>query len=429
MAPQSTNRRTFLKSTMAAVAAPMIVPSSVLGLGDSTAPSERVTLGAIGVGNRGRSNLGHFHEEKRTQVVAVCDVDQNHRESARKMTGLEQDASYNHFMDVINRDDIDAVSIASPDHWHVIHTIEAAKSGKDIFCEKPASVCIAEGRKMADAVTKYDRVMQMGTWRRSLAGCRTACELVRNGYIGELQTIECGVPEGYHVKGDFKPGHPVEPVPKELDYDLWLGPAPDAPYTPGRCHFNFRWLLDYSAGYITDWGAHYYDIGQWGNNTDHTGPVHISGAAEFPKSGLYDASVKHLIEYEYASGVRMVAFSSSDGSRYGMKFIGTEGWIHVESNDISSGPEGIAKIELKDTDTRLYTSDNHIVNFIDCVYSRGETAAPMESGHRTATICHLGHIATTLKRPLEWDPENEKFVGDREANALRERPMRGTWTI
>ena len=429
MPETKTSRRTFLKSTAAAVAAPMVVPSTALGLGESTAPSERVTLGAIGVGGRGTGNLGALLSDNRVQVLAVCDVDKHHRDRARKKAGLNKDSGYNHFMEVINRDDIDAVSIGSPDHWHAIQTIEAAKSGKDIFCEKPASLTISEGRKMADAVHKHERVLQMGTWRRSLAGCRKACELVRNGYIGELQTIECAVPEGYHIKGNFKPGHPTEAVPKHLDYDLWLGPAPEAPYTPGRVHFNFRWLLDYSAGYITDWGAHYYDIGQWANDTDHTGPVRVSGTAEFPQHGFYDASVKHLLDFEYANGVRMIALSTSDSSRYGMKFIGSEGWVHVESNTITSGPESIATIELKDSDTRLYTSDNHMRNFIDCVYSRETTAAPIESGHRTATICHLGHIASTLRRPLEWDPEKEKFVGDKEANALRERPMRGEWAI
>ena len=237
------------------------------------------------------------------------------------------------------------------------------------------------------------------------------------------------MPEGYSIKGDLDPSHPVMDVPDGFDYDRWLGPAPEKPYTPGRCHFNFRWILDYSAGYITDWGAHYYDIAQWGNNTDDTGPVRIAGHAEFPRKGLYDACVKHLIEFEYANGVRLIALSSSDGSKCGVRFIGNEGWIHVESTKIASSPESLATVELKDSDVRLYESTNHIHNFVDCVLDRTTPAASMETGHRSASICHLGHIATTLRRELSWDPVKEKFRNDRQANALRDRPMRAPWRL
>ncbi len=216
-------------------------------------------------------------------------------------------------------------------------------------------------------------------------------------------------------------------MPEGFDYDRWLGPAPEKPYTPARCHFNFRWLLDYSEGYISDWGAHYYDIGQWGNNTDDTGPVRIAGTAEFPRDGFFDAAVKHLIDFEYANGVHLIALSSSDSKHYGIRFNGSEGFIHVESNDITSDIEGINDVQLKDTDQRLYASDNHIADFVNCIKSRERPAAPIEVGHRTATICHLGHIATTLKRELHWDPAKEEFKGDDDANALRERPMRGNW--
>ncbi len=407
----------------------MIIPASALGRNGATPANERVTLGCIGVGNRGTSNMRHFFQEPRTQIVAVCDVDRAHRERARAHTELPADAAYRDFRELLARDDIDAVSIGTPDHWHAINTVEAAKAGKDIFCEKPVSLMIAQGRKMADAVQAHDRILQVGTWRRSTEPCRRACELVRNGYIGKLHTIEAGVPEGYYVKGDLDPSHPVMNVPEGLDYDLWLGPAPKKPYTPGRCHFNFRWILDYSAGYITDWGAHYYDVGQWGNNTDDTGPIRVAGYAEFPRKGLYDASVKHLIEFEYANGVRMIALSTSDGSRHGVRFIGTEGWIHVESTKITSNPESLATVELKDSDTRLYASANHIYNFIDCVLDRTTPAAPIETGHRSASICHLGHIATTLKRELSWDPVKEEFPNDPQANALRDRPMRKPWRL
>jgi hypothetical protein len=420
------SRRHFLK-TAAAVAAPMVVPATVLGRDGVAAPSERMTLGCIGVGNRGTGNLNHFLSEPRTQVLAVCDVDRTHRERARELAGLDVNSAYIHFQDVINRDDIDVVSIGTPDHWHAINTIAAANAGKDIFCEKPVSLTIAEGRKMVDAVKANDTILQVGTWRRSIGECRHACELVRNGYVGELHTIEAVVPEGHAIRGEIDPAHPEMPVPDGFDYDLWLGPAPEKPYTPGRCHFNFRWILDYSAGFITDWGAHYYDVAQWGNNSDDTGPVTISGAAEFPREGLYDASIKHLITYTYATGVRLVAYTGKGG---GVKFIGSEGWLHVESNKVTSEPASIAETVLKDTDKRLESPlGNHIYNFVDSVFTRETPAAPIEVGHRSASICHLGHIATTLKRELHWDPAKEEFINDAEANLLRDRPGRGPWQL
>ncbi len=422
------SRRQFLAAT-AVIAAPMIIPASALGRDGNVAPSERITVGCIGTGNRGKYNMMAFHGKAETQVVAICDVDTARRNAAAELTEVASESVYNDYRELLARDDIDAVSIATPDHWHALNTIDAAKAGKDIFCEKPVSLTITEGRKMADAVAKYERVLQTGTWRRSLQGCRDACELVRNGYIGELHTIECGVADGYSIRGEFRPGYPEEPVPEGLDYDLWLGPAPMKPYTPARCHFNFRWLLDYSAGYITDWGAHYYDVGQWGNGTDDTGPVRISGAAEYPRQGLFDAPVKHLIEYDYANGVRLIAFTSTDVAHHGIKFIGSEGWIHVESSKITSSIPDVDKIELKPDAVRLYKSDDHIGDFINSVKARTEPGATIEIGHRTATICHLGYIATTLKRELHWDPVKEEFKNDDEANALRSRPMRGNWSI
>lgn len=429
--PQSPtpSRRQFLAAA-AAITAPMIIPASALGRDGAVAPSERLTVGCIGTGNRGMSNLAAFKAKPEVQIVAVCDVDKAHRDKAADLAGLGADASYNDYREVIARADIDAVSIATPDHWHALNTIDAARAGKDIFCEKPVSLTIAEGRKMAQAVREHQRVLQAGTWRRSSPACRQACELVRNGYIGELLAVECGVPEGYAIQGEFKPGYPAEPVPEGLDYDLWLGPAPERPYTPARVHFNFRWILDYSAGYITDWGAHYYDIAQWGAGMDDTGPVRVSGAAEFPRKGeLFDASVKHLIEFEYANGVRIIALSTSDNKRYGIKFIGSEGWLHVESTAITSSIAGIDQIALKDTATRLYASDDHVQDFLNCVKTRKDPGASIEIAHRTASICHLGHIATTLKRELQWDPATESFKNDAEADGMRERPMRGDWRI
>ena len=432
----TTTRRRFLRETSATLAGvvgfPYIIPSSVLGADGDVAPSNRITMGCIGVGGRGSGNMRAFLQDPRVQVVAVCDVDARHRESARNVANLPPDSACNDFREIVARDDIDAVSIGTPDHWHAVMVIGAAQSGQDIFCEKPLSLAIADGRAICDAVKRYGRVLQTGTWRRSRSACRFACELVRNGRIGELKTIRTYVPTGYAIRGgDYAGIQPPQPVPEGLDYDMWLGPAPWAPYTPGRVHFNFRWIIDYSEGYISDWGAHYYDVAQWGNGADETGPVDIEGRAEFPKDGLYDAAIDHLVEFKYANGVTMISATSAnaEGKNWGTHFEGTEGSIYVESGTVVSKPESIVRSVLGPNDILLYNSKDHYRNFIDCVISREDTAATAEIGHRSASICHLGSIATLLGRKLEWDPEVERFTNDDEANRMLARPMRAPWRV
>lgn len=425
---ETIGRRSFLKG---AVAAPLVVQASVLGRGAHAAPNDRVTIGCIGVGGRGSSNLRAFMHEKRAQVAAVCDVDRNHRQNAQELAGLADRDAYNDYRELLARDDIDAVSIGTPDHWHALNVVDAANAGKDLFCEKPLSLTMSEGRHMVEAVERNERVLQTGTWRRSREGCRKACELVLNGRIGRVHTVRVYVPEGFNIRGgDFEGPQPVMDVPEGFDYDRWLGPAPYAPYTEGRCHFNFRWILDYSAGYITDWGAHYYDVAQWGLGTDRTGPKFISGEAAFPDtSWLYNASLTHRIEYEYADGRKLVSETTTDGSKYGIHFEGDEGWIWVENEEIKASKESIVNSPLESDAIRLYNSANHYENFVDCVLNRKEPAAPVEIGHRSAAICHLGHIATILKRPLKWNPESERFEGDEEANGMLSRPSREPYSM
>lgn len=427
------NRRSFLKRSATAIAAPVIIPGSALGLNGRAAPSERITIGCIGVGGQGGSNMAAFLALPDTQVVAVCDVDCQRRDAAKSHVDSRYDNSdctaTTDFRDIIARDDIDAVSIGTPDHWHAIPTIMAAKAGKDVYCEKPLSLTVEEGRAMVDAVKRYGRVLQTGTWRRSRGGCRRACELVRNGRIGELKTIKIGVPRGYAIRGGTveELSRPAE-IPPDFDYNMWLGPAPWAPYAPGRCHFNFRWIMDYGEGYISDWGAHYYDIGQWGNGTDDTGPVFIEARGEFPRDGLYDAPTDHEIVFTYPNGVKMVSIATEDASQWGMRFEGTEGWLYVESDSVKSEPKSIADSPLGPNDIRLYRSDNHHRNFIDCMRSRAETAAPAECGHRSASICHVGSIALQLGRSLKWDPQAERFVDDKGANRMLSRAKRAPWS-
>ena len=430
------SRRTFLKKALATAAAPAIVPASVLGLGARTAPSDRIVMGCIGVGNQGGSNMRAFLSLPEVQVVAVCDVDAARRENARNTVNeaYSNAADYkgcdtaNDWREIIARDDIDAVSIGTPDHWHALQAIAAAETGKDIYCEKPLSLTVADGRETVDTVHRYGRVLQTGTWRRSRPAVRRACELVRNGYIGELKAVHVGLPKGYQIRGDINLEHPILPVPEGFDYDLWLGPAPWAPYTPGRCHFNFRWLRDYSEGYISDWGAHYYDVAQWGMGTDRTGPVRVEGVATFPEDGLYDAAITHRFEFSYAdTAAKLISFTTDDGKDWGMRFEGSAGWLYVESDRIMGEPESMLDAVIGPDEIRLYDSPNHHQNFVDCIRSRGETAAPVEIAHRSASVCHIGSICAILGRDLDWDPHAETFPSDPEANRLLARAPRLAW--
>lgn len=436
----SLSRRRFLGTAVLGLGAPFVVPASALGLNGTTAPSNRITLGCIGVGGMGMGNMNSFLRFDDVQVIAVCDVDQAHLNAAQNRVTQHYAAAtesgspsgcdaYEDFRDVIARDDIDALMIATPDHWHTIPVIMAVQKGMDVYCEKPLSLTIPEGRAMVNAVKRYGRILQTGTWRRSRTNCRFGCELVRNGRIGKLHTIKIGLPKGYQIRGgDFGGIQPPMPVPEGFNYDFWLGPAPWAPYTPGRCHFNFRWIMDYSEGYISDWGAHYFDVAQWGNGTDMTSPVSVQGKGVFPKEGLYDAAIEHHIEYTYANGVKMICSTDLLGA---VRFEGTEGWVHVDTGPtgLETFPESLRHETIAPGEIHLYESADHHRNFIDCIKTRRETAAPAEVGHRSAALCHLGSIAVVLERPLKWDPEKECFPDDSEAQRLLARSMRSPWNL
>jgi predicted dehydrogenase len=414
------NRRQFLKAVSgAAVAAPAIVPSSVFG---ADAPSSRITFGCIGVGGKGRGNMRSFHGNRGSQVVAVCDVDADHRQKAAESIGLDAGASYRDFRDLFSRDDIDAVSIATPDHWHVPASIAAVRAGKDVYCEKPLTLTIAEGRELADEVRRYGRVFQTGSQQRSGREFHRACELVVNGRIGRLHTMRVGI-AGNNRK--CEPTWTPEPVPEGFDYDLWLGPALWAPYHHQRCHYQFRFILDYSGGQMTNWGAHHLDIAQWGNQADDTGPVEIRGKGEFPKTGLFTTALRAEVEYTYANGVKMFLNSGGGGTR----FEGTEGWIYVNRGRLQAEPESILDSTIGPDEIHLYESRSHSQNFLDCIKSRKDPICSAEIGHRSSTVCHLGNISMLLDRPLRWDPKAERFIGDDEANRMTWRPRRAPWRL
>jgi predicted dehydrogenase len=427
-------RRGFLQATFTgaggALALPHLIPGSCLGAGEKVAANSRINLACIGVGGQGTGNLMAFLNDERVQLVAVCDVDEGHRNNALQISKLKAEAGYKDYRRLLALKNIDAVMIATPDHWHSLVTVAACRAGKDIYCEKPLTASIAEGRFVSDLVRKQERVLQCGTWRRSGIYTRLACELTRNGYIGDLKEIEVGVPARFQINGGYSGLEPSVPAPKELDYDMWLGPAPQAPYTPGRCHFNFRWIMDYAPGYITDWGAHFIDVAQWGNNTDNTTPVTVKASdVKFREKGIYNAPEGFRIEYQYANGVRMTMAAVDDAEKYGTKFIGTKGWVFTENTRLVTEPGDLRRTKLKDRESHLYVSKNHHRNFIDCVISRQETAAPVEAAHRAASCCHLGAIAAVLRRELRFDPNTETFPGDDEANKLLMKSMRGPWRL
>ena len=441
------SRRDFLKSAAATtIGVPFIVPSSALGGAGAVTPSNRITMGCIGVGGQGIWNMKAFLSKSDVQVVAVCDVNENSdysdyyyggaagREPARQIVQSYYAADkpagtyrgcavYNDFRELLAREDIDAVLIATPDHWHVLISIAAAKAGKDIYCEKPLSRTIEQGRVLCETIKRYGRVFQTGSQLRSTRNVRFACELVRNGRIGRLHTIRTFLPAG----GAIGP-QPVMSVPKGFDYDMWVGPAPWQPYTEERCHVNYRYISDYAGGQLTDFGAHDNDIAQWGNGTELTGPVEIQGRGEFPQDGLWDTATTFKLYYKYANGVRLICSTEQYPSGTGVRFEADEGWVYVRGN-IDAEPSSILTSKIRPDEVHLYHSDNHHRNFLDCVKSRKETIAPAEVGHRSVTICHLGNIAMKLGRKLQWDPEKERFVNDEEANRMLSCAMRGPWRL
>ena len=424
------SRRGFLKSTLG-LSAPLIIPSSVLGRGEATAPNDRIQLGCIGVGGMGSGNLNSFLSDKRVEVLAICDVDDRHRTAGLKAAKLGDDAGTRDFRELIARKDLDAFMVATPDHWHAIITGAAIQAGKDVYCEKPLAASVVEGRYVCRLAKQHKRVIQCGTWRRSGIHTRMACEWVRNGYIGKLKRIEVGVPAAFEIRGAKYTGlEGSEAVPDHFDYEMWLGPAPEAEYSPGRCHFNFRWVNDYAPGYITDWGAHFLDVAQWGNGTDDTAPVSAKASEVVRRSaGYYDAPEGFRIDYTYANGVEMTMVSTADAAKWGTKFVGEEGWVFTENDKLITEPATLRRTKLKAEDTRLYESNNHHENFIDSVYSRKETAAPAEAAHRAATCCHLGTIAAQTGKEIRFDPKTEQITNSEAGAKLLKRPMRGPWKL
>ena len=430
-------RRDFLQkasgAALSAFCVPYFIPSTVLGRNATISPGDQITIGCIGVGGMGTANMRGFLELPAARVVAVCDVDANHRERAKKIVnekyGSQDCTTHNDFRELLTRQDIDAVMIAVPDHWHGIMGVAAARAGKDIYGEKPLAYTISEGRAVCDAVNHYGRIWQTGSWQRSQRHFRFACELVRNGRIGKVHTVRVGLPHGNNIRNN---GTQPAPPPDGFDYNMWLGPAPDRPYNPSRCHWNFRWISDYSGGQLTDWAGHHIDIANWGMDTEHSSPVEITGQATFPpaKDGLFDTPPGYYFECQYAEGFTMiVADSTQQPKGMGTHFIGTEGWVHVSRQGLATHPESLQSSVIGPNEIHLYESNNHYANFLECVRSRAQTITPVEAAHHAIMAGHLGNIAMKLGRKVRWNPRAERFVNDPDADRYLSRPMRSPWHL
>jgi len=433
------SRRDFIKRTaglsLAAAALPAIVPAKALGADGAAPPSERLTLGFVGMGKQMHGHLNTFLRRPDCQVVALCDVeavrlkirqDEANSYYARRynMTSYSGVSTYGDFREIAARDDIDAVVIATPDHWHALVSIAMLESGKDVYCEKPLTLTVNQGKAIVRAARQYGRVFQTGSQQRSSREFRVACELVRNGRIGKVRTVHVNV-GGPPVECYL----PADPVPPGLDWNFWLGPAPWRPYNseiaPGLDYDGwpkFRVYRDYAGGGMTDWGAHHFDIAQWGLGMDETGPVKI-----LPPGGG-----RERLTYKYANGVTM--YHGGAQGRAGVEFIGDNGRVMVNRGYLKTDPLGLENVPLEPDEIHLYNSPGHHEDWVQCVKNRSRPICDVAIGHRSVTVCHLGNIAYWIKRPLRWDPAKEEFVQasgapDAEANRLLQRPMRAPWKI
>jgi len=432
-------RRDFLKAAGVSLLTPAVLPRRLFS---QTPPSGTMLLGIIGTGRQGQVDMQELIYrglETGARLAAVCDIDSHRLDNAQWLAEKIYSAelgkgnykgidAYRDFRELLARPDIDGVLIVSPDFWHAIHGIAAAKARKDIYLEKPLTYSIAEGRKLVEAVRRNERILQVGSQQRSSVYFRLACELTRNERIGKLRSMRVWLPED---RGTGDPGE--MPIPKNLDYDFWLGPTPQAPYSQDRVHPQMSydrpgWMQigQYCHGMITNWGAHMNDIAQWGNGSEDTGPVEIEAKGEFPDRGLFDVHTAFHAEAVYANGVRLII---ETGDPPGVRFEGDEGWIFVTREEITASHPEILKPEAAAGEVRLSESGNHMRNFLECMRSRKEPVAPVEVGHRSNAICILAHIAMKLGRKLRWDPEAERFLDDDEANARLDFPHREPWTI
>lgn len=421
------SRRTFIRNTGlitgGILVVPTIIPSCVKGAND------KINLAMIGTGDHGITwNLVAYLKLNNCKVISACDVDSERVLKAKTMIDSRYKnkdcKTFSDFREVLARKDVDAVQISTPDHWHVPISVLAIQAGKDVCCEKPTHT-IEQGRVLCNVVGKHDRVYQTSLEDRSLFPYHRMAELARNGRIGKIQKIVCGLPGAYNQQyqfGDFT----VQSPPKGFDYEMWLGPAPEAPYCPGRCHWNFRWIFDYSAGSLADWGAHIIDTAQRALGTEKSGPISVEGTGIFG-TDLYNTAHTYHLTYEYANGAIMQVHSE----KVEIRIEGTDGWLYVNgwNGTLEASSEEILKSEIGPGEIHLSTDLSEHDNFLKCIKTREETYHPVEDVHRNSTIEHMGNISMILGRKLQWDLQKEEFVNDPEANAMRSKPERDPWKL
>ena len=430
------SRRKFMAGTLAGLAAAgapeWFLNEEAAALAAQTpkqfGPNDQINLGLIGAGgSKGgfRQGLGDTRNLARVagvKVVAVCDVETVHREEAAAAFGPET-SKHVDYPELLARPDLDAVVIGTPDHWHGVIAVAAMKAGKSVYCEKPLTLFIDEGKEIVKTQAATGQTFQTGSQQRSDARFRLACELVRNGRIGKIQRVVAHLPAG-NTGGPF----PIQPVPDGLEWDRWLGPAPMTEYLKERTHGSFRHWLEYSGGMMTDWGAHHLDITQWGLGMDKSGPLTIAatGTRPQPDPRSYNAFTAFEVTYTYAGDITVVASNQGEN---GVDFFGSDGQVFVSRGRIAASKDEILRDPLPDNAVRLYNSSNHAANFIECIRSRKDCICSAEIGHRSVSVCHLGNLALQAGRKLQWDPAKEQFINDADANAMIRREMRKPYSL
>ena len=427
-------RREFLKTAAALAAFPTIIPASAVGAEGRPAPSNRLTAAIIGLGDRGTQHASTLFGMPQAQIIAVCDPYRKKSDQwkarvedhyARTSSGgnYKGCAAYQDFREILARPDVDVVFITAPENWHALISIAAMGAGKDVYCEKALSLTVAEGRAMCEAVRRFGRVFQTGTQQRSERGFRLACELARNGYLGDVHTVRVSVPGGRAL-----PLAAPKPPPPDLNYEVWLGPAPWTPYNDVKCTYNWYFMSDYCAGWIQSWGVHHIDIALWGAPELAASTLDVEGTATFPTEGLANTSVSWEVACTPPKGPRLLFTDDSKG-QHGVRFIGDKGWVHVVRGGIRAEPESLLSVKLKPGDQHLPVSDHHLLDFFEAVNTRRDPVAPVEGGHAATTLTLISDIATRLQRKLTWNWNSEKFTNDSAANALLGRSMRSPWTL
>jgi predicted dehydrogenase len=413
------NRRIFLGS-LSTLGAAGVLHGNVL-------PSGKVSLGVIGVGWQGLATMKIFMSDPRVELAAICDIDADHLAEAK--AAAPRARTHHEYEEMLARTDIDAVYIAVPDHWHGLIATAAAMAGKDIYGEKPLAHNWADAKMIVDTVERYGRVWQTGSWQRSVADFRFACELVRNGRIGKVHTVEIGLPAGLTDWDGLGNRVRPEPPPKTLDWARWLGPAPDAPYAPARVHKTWRWNYDTGGGSLMDWVGHHVDIAHWGLGLDNTGPVEVSGQGATPKHPIWNTPAQWRVAAKYGDGLVMKIAGGYDDVRLGTRWIGDEGSVWVDRSGIETTPRSLLSSRIRPDEVRLPVSSSHHRQFIDCVLTRSETLTPARVALRSATPGYLGTIAMLTGRTIRWDPEKQKILNDSSAARMLSRPWKSPWLL